>query len=327
MSVNYGGPPAGGASYGGGYAPPGRVNFGWIGEAFELYKANIGVWIVAALMIFVPSLIRLILSAFFQAGAVQHQPFGQPPFGSSPSPYGSSPFSIPQSKLTGGLPIGLYLFVLVASSLYSGWLYGGINSTAVKQVRGEPISISDVFSGGPLIWKMLGFNIVYSFGVFLGILFCVVPGFLLAGLLFPAYALIGDGETVGNALSRSVDAMKKDMWNSGAFIFVMGLLVFVSAIPCGLGLLVTIPMFYLVAALAYRDMIGMPGSVNRTGAYGTPAGYGAAQSGVWPPPPEARPPAFGQPPSSDPSSFTPPRRSLSGEDLDAPEQRPTPPSP
>jgi len=120
-------------------------------------------------------------------------------------------------------------------------------------------------------------------------------------------------------------AMKQDMWNAGAFVLVLGLLVAVSIIPCGLGLFVTLPMFFLVSALAYRDMIGMPGAVSTTGAYGVPPGYGASQSGVWPPPPEARPPAFGQPPSSDPSSFSPPRRSLSGEELDGPDKPPVPP--
>ena len=321
MSVSYGGPPAGGAAYGGGYAPPGRVNFGWIGEAFELYKVNIGVWIIATLMAFVPTIVGAIVGAIFGAtSALQHSSGSQPPFGSSPSPFGRQ-----QNAYTGGLPPMLYFGIQIASALYSAWLAGGVYGTAVKQVRGEVISIGDIFAGGPLIWKMFGFNIVYSFAVGLGWCFCLVPGFLLSGLLFPAYALIADGETVGNAIARSIDGMKRDMWNAGAFILVMGLVVLAGIIPCGLGLLVTIPMFYLVAALAYRDMIGMPGGANTTGAFGVPGGYGAAQSGVWPPPPEARPPAFGQPPSSDPSSFSPPRRSLSGEDLGAPEQPPTTP--
>ena len=321
MSVNYGGPPAGGASYGGGNTPYGRVSFGWIGESFELYKANIGVWIVATLMAFVPSIAGAIVGGIFGAAtAGQHPGGGQPPFGSSPTPFGGQ-----QNSYTGGLPPPLYFGIQVMSALYSAWLSGGVYGTAVKQVRGEAISVNDIFSGGPLIWKMLGFNIVYTFAVALGWCFCLVPGFLLSGLLFPAYALIADGETVGNAITRSFEAMKRDMWNAGAFILVMGLIVLAGIIPCGLGLLVTLPMLYLATALAYRDMIGMPGPVNRTGAYGAPAGYGAAQSGVWPPPPEARPPAFGQPPSSDPSSFSPPRRSLSGEDLGASEQPPTPP--
>jgi hypothetical protein len=266
-------------------APSGRVNFDWIGESFELYRVNIRVWIVAALLIFVPCLIRIIVNAFVYAGAVQHQPGDQVSFGSILFSFGSHPFSILQSQLPGGLPTGLYLFVLVTSNLYLAWLFGGSYSTAVKQVRGEVISIRDIFSGGPLIWKMVGFNVVYGFAFFLGFLFCLVPGFLLAGLLFPAYALIADGETVGNALSRSIYAMKNDIWNAGAFVCVMGLLVFVSVIFVSLGLLVSMPMFYLGAALAYRDMIGMPGAVSTTGALGAPGGYRSAQSGVWPPPP------------------------------------------
>lgn len=310
MSVNYGG-----------YAPPARVNFGWIGEAFELYKGNIGVWIVATLMAFVPTIVGAVIGGIFGAAtAAQHPSGGQPPFESSPTPFGGQ-----QNQLTGGLPPPLYLGIQVAAALYSAWLSGGLYGTAVKQVRGEAVSVNDIFSGGPLIWKMLGFNIVYGLAVGLGWCFCFVPGFLLSGLLFPAYALIADGETVGNAMTRSFEAMKRDMWNAGAFILVMGLVVLAGIIPCFVGLFVTIPMLYLATALAYRDMIGMPGAVSTTGAYGVPPGYGATQSGVWPPPPEARPPAFGQPPSSDPSSFSPPRRSLGGEELDGPDKPPVPP--
>jgi len=44
MSVPYGLP------VGGAYQPPARVNFGWISEAFELFKANVGVWLVSVLL-------------------------------------------------------------------------------------------------------------------------------------------------------------------------------------------------------------------------------------------------------------------------------------
>lgn len=50
MSVNYGEPPAGGFNN----TPLRRVDFGWIREAFELYRANPGLWIVATLMTSVP---------------------------------------------------------------------------------------------------------------------------------------------------------------------------------------------------------------------------------------------------------------------------------
>jgi len=317
MSVNYGGPPAGEATYGGGgYAPPGRVNFGWIGQAFELFKANPGVWIVATLMAFVPTLIGAIIGAVFGVSAAQHTTYGQPPYGSTPPPSGSSPFGGQQNPLTGGLPPGLSLAIQAFSLLYSAWLYGGIYRTAVKQVRGEAIGVEDVFSGAPLLWKMLGYNIVYGLAVGTGFVLCIVPGFLLAGLLFPGFALIADGETLGNAITRSIAAMKQDMWNAGAFAFVISLVAVAGVFACFVGLFVTLPLFFLSGALAYRDMVGMPGLSGGGGGYGSPTGYGAAQPGVWPPPPDARPPAFGQPPASEQSPLNTPRQSLSGDEMD-----------
>jgi hypothetical protein len=257
-------------------------------------------------MAFVPSIIGALIGGAFGAAAARSGSVGQPPLGQSPFGGGQNPF-------TGGLPPGLSLVIDVFSALYGAWLYAGIYQVAVKQVRGEAVNIGDIFTGAPLMWKMLGFNIVYGLAVTIGMVFCLVPGFLLSGLLFPGYALIAEGESVGNALSRSMDAMKRDMWNAAAFVFVLGLLVVVSLIPCGLGLFVTVPMYFLCAALAYRDMIGMPGRNQAAPAYGAPA------PGVWPPPPQQYPSPQQYPPSSGPAA-EPPRQSLSGEPLDEPNQ-------
>ena len=322
MSVAYGSPT-------GGYAPPGRVNFGWIGEAFELFKANAGVWVVVTLMSLVPVLIGFIVGAIYGASTALSGNSGQ-----LPTPNPADPTAAFTRALTGGLPPGLSAVIRVVSALYTAWLYGGVYRVAVKQVRGEVTSVGDVFSGGPLLWKMLGFNIVYGFAVLIGTFLCIVPGFLLAGLLFPGYALIADGDNLGNAVSRSMDAMKRDMWSAAAFVFVLSLLLIASAIPCGLGLFVTIPMVHIVGALAYRDMVGMPGIAAPASPYGA-SPYGVPQAstpGVWPPPPGqsppyGQPPAFGQPPAPSfgqppPPSFgqtpppAPPRRTLGGDPLE-----------
>ena len=287
MSVAYGGAPGGA-----GYQPTGRVNFGWIGESFALFKANIGVWLVAVLLLFVPSLIGGIIGFAFGASAARSGgiPGGQPPFGQAP--FGQSPFGTGTNAITGGLPPFLYFAIQIFSILYGAWLYGGVYRTAVKQVRGEMISIGDLFSGGPLLWTMLGFNIVYGLLTGAGFVLCLLPGFLLVGLLFPGYALIADGVSFGDAISRSFDAMKRDMWNAAAFMFVLLLLVIVSVFACGLGEFVTLPMLFLCAALAYRDMIGMPGANSPPSGLG----YGTAAPGVWPPPPSAGPDAAPPPP-------------------------------
>lgn len=298
MSVNYGGPPAGGMPYGSGgagYAPPGKVNFGWISEAFSLFQANIGVWIVAGLLSLVPIIFGAIVGAIAGAsGAVAASAY---------SPDASNPGAAFAQRLNGGLNPGVSLIIRVVGAIYTAWLYGGVYRAAVKQVRGEPISTADLFTGVPTMWSMLGYNIVYGFAVGIGSVLCLVPGLLALGLLFPGFALIADGESFGNALSRSIDGMKKDLWMAAAFGFVMILLIAVSAIPCGLGLFVTVPVFYLTGALAYRDMIGMP-----TGAGGSgQPGFGApAAPGVWPPAPTAAPLPTDTPPASPYGQAPPP---------------------
>lgn len=312
MSVMYGGAPGGA-----GYQPAGRVNFGWIGEAFELFKANAGVWVIAVLMSILPFVVSFIVGAVYGASLALHpSASAAPPFGSA-TPFGNRSGFGGTNPLTGGLPPGLSIVIRVVAAIYTAWLYGGIYQTAAKQVRGELISIGDIFSGGPLMLRMLGYNIVYSFAVVVGFLLCIIPGFLMAGLLIPGYALVAEGETVGNAISRSIDAMKRDIWNAAAFVFVMGLIIAAAIIPCGLGLFVALPMFYLTAALAYRDMVGMPGIGQAT------PGYGAASApGVWPPAPGVWPPPPQQSPSAPPPGAEPPRQSLSGDALDGPEQTP-----
>jgi hypothetical protein len=317
MSVSYGGPPAGGAAYGGGYAPPGRVNFGWIGEAWGFVNQKAGTWILAIILYGIVTNV---------VNAIIIQALPNPGYIAPPNPFGTT-------EMRFGVAYGTNSNVTVLGQIVAGlfaWTFGAFQSAslygvAVKQVRGELISFADAFGGGARFGQMLLLNLVLFFLYILGAVALCLGALVVGAFLLPAQALVADGKTFSEALAESVNAMKNDWLTAAGFVFVFTLLIVVSVIPCGLALLVTIPMLHIVGALAYRDMIGMPGPVSTTGAFGAPGGYGAAQSGVWPPPPEARPPAFGQPPSSDPSSFSPPRRSLSGDDLDTPEQPPTTP--
>ncbi len=294
MSTVYGSP-----GYSGLSGPPRRVNYGWIGESWNLFSANAGVWILAVIVGgLVPFLVSFILGFAVGAsgGAI------------TPAP-GTSPFA---SMLSGGgSPPWITWVSIIFGVLWRAFFYGGVYRMAVKQVRGEPISAGDIFSGGPLFLKMLGFEIIYGLSVFIGSLLIILPGLLIAGLLLPAFALIADGDGLAPAISRSIDAMKADLWNAAGFVFVLFLLITLSVFACGLGTFVTIPMSFIISALAYRDMVGMPNMV-------APAGpiYGAPQAGVWPPPPQPGappqsgtiygqnpnpPPAFGQGPTTPPA--------------------------
>jgi hypothetical protein len=321
MSVAYGSPA-------GGYAPPGRVNFGWIGEAWQYLNGKAGTWILAILLygiisnavnaliiLMLPNPHYVPLPGLF-SGSVMVR------FGIS---YGMNSNVTALGQILGGL------FSWIFGSFQNASLYG----MAVKQVRGGVISFSDAFGGGTRFVQMLLLNLILFFLYALGVIALCVGALVVAAFLLPAQALVADGRSATEAVSQSVAGMKQDWLNAILFIFVFFLLIVASIIPCGLGLFVTIPMLHIVGALAYRDMIGMPGLGVPASPYGA-APYGApAAPGVWPPPPgqaplPGPPPPYGQPPSfgqSTPPPVDPPRRTLGGDLLDEDGNTPPPRSP
>lgn len=263
MSTVYGQP--------GGYAPR-KVNFGWIGEAWDYFKQTPGVWVVAMLVYYGISFLFQLLFTFLSPNPATRFPY-QPNFNTPGYGMGrgfGDTFS--PSMLFSFLIIWLLITFFLASFYRMG----------VKQVRGEALTFSDIFGGGPYYVQMLIFGLLLGVCYFIGALALCVGAFVAYGLLFPGFALVADGETASNAITRSFDAMKSDWLSATLFYIVLMLLISLGALACGVGILVTMPIHFIVPALAYRDMIGMPGA-------GTPApsAYGNPSSGVWPPPPSA----------------------------------------
>ena len=270
MSVPYG-MPASGA-----YQPPGRVNFGWIGESYTLFGKAAGIWVLGILLY---GILNNIVD-----GILVHS-FPNPNYVSPPGPFGESiyRFGIQYGTNSNVTAIGQVLGLLFM------WLYGSFQSAslyhvAVKQVRGQNVAFGDLFSGGSYFGAMLLLNVALTALYVLGIFALCIGVFVVSAFFLPVAALVADGRTAGQALSESAGGMKKDWLSAILFVFVGSLLITASVLPCGLGLFVTIPMAHLVAALAYRDMIGMPGVIQAAPA------YGAAAPGVWPPAPSSAPP-------------------------------------
>jgi hypothetical protein len=319
--------------YGGGYAPQptrtptGRVNFGWIGESWSLFTSNAGTWIVTTLAaLAVPIIgyvifVAVIMSSMFAHGAVTGR--------------ATSPPVIPQ-----GFVAGMYAVML----LYFPYIMAGYLRMATKQVRGEPLNFTDLFSGGPTTLRMIGLSVlVMAVGLLLEFILaaiCGVSGFmwssitmstaasappplagflvwellvlvfsaLLSPLVVPAYVLVADNWSIFDALRSSVSTVAGDWLRGVGLNIVLGFIYVASAIPCGLGIFVTLPMMALVLALVYRDMIGMPGMPQPGSFYTQPevGAYYSEQPVVWPPPPHPGAANPNPPPNSGQGGWTPP---------------------
>lgn len=249
------GPGMGQGGYGVAVYPP-KVRFDVIGEAWSLVQEQMGTWVLSILVLY-----AVIIALSGGLGFVQAMLF-HPTGGRQNTSAGAILFQIATSLL---------------SNAVTYFLMGGVYRMALKQIRREPISVGDVFSAGD-VWLPLFLNgLLYGLAVTVGLVFCIVPGFLAAGLLMLAPLLIVDGKERGpvSALNASYNALRSDLWNAALFTFVLGLLAGIGLLACGVGALFTYPLYFLGMALVYRDFF-LGGVPPQAGYPGMPGGTGPA---------------------------------------------------
>ena len=276
--------------------PVQRVNFGWLTEAFDLFKQQPVVWIVSTLVCgFGPYILNMVVTLIseYATGAVN--------------------YATPVTNINqlGSMYVRLIPTFIISTLVYMGclsFLGSGLLRIAIRQVQGQLVDVGDLFKGWPSTMRMFGLGMIMQVVSWIMVIpfvilvmdeikgnpsvlrICLLIGAYvlillvlgtLSGLVMPAFALIADGEKVFRAVSRSLAAMKHDWIRASLLLFLYGIINFLSVFTCGLGYLVTIPMGALMLAIVYRDMLEMPPPPDVYAQYTPPP----PSEGVWPPPP------------------------------------------
>ena len=261
------------------------VRWEWIGEAWDLFKKQWSAWV---LMILVMILVLGVI------GLVIYLPFIGVIAAMAPSVSQDGEFS----PASGFLPVVLLIFypvIILAIACVGSWLAGGVYGAAFKQIRGEQIAVGDLFSGGKYFVRILGASLLIGIAVGIGGI-CIIPGLIVAGFTFLTVPMIVEGgKGAIDAIKASIEVTKKDWIMFSIFALALGFIAQAGAIACGVGLLATAPLLFLSHALAYRDLVGMPGAQSE-GQYMPP-----------PPPPDYRDYAPSQTPAQPQApAWTPP---------------------
>lgn len=223
-------------------APNAEVNFGAISEAVDQFKSNAGTWVVAVLIVAVITLVLYGIVNVFGLSSLRHSMVmptspGVPPV--MPNPFAMMP-----------LFIGVGLVGLVINSL----LGAGLFRMATKQIRGESISISDLFDFGDVAAQAIIASIVLAIIIEIGFMLCVLPGLVLSGLFMFTFPLIVDKKMSAiEAISASMNALKSQWLMATVFAIVVGVIYMVGAMLCGIGALVTAPIALLSVTVLYRN--------------------------------------------------------------------------
>jgi uncharacterized membrane protein/ribosomal protein L40E len=260
-----------------------KVRFGdWIGEGWNMFAEQWKVWVLNSLILslvtVVPAVgiyILMFVAAAASAGS------------------GSAGLGVVMLAL---MFVGVFLIVLL-----SVYLVGGMYHTAFKQLRGEPISTSDLFSVGDRFPSLLGAAIVVGILVMIGAVLCIVPAFIVAGALYFTLPLVIERRlSVGDAIQASRDATRGDLFMFVLFALVVSIIAQSGTYLCYVGMLVTWPLQFTIAAIAYRDCFGMPGARSFASKPAPPHAYGAPPPSGYQPAPPQQWPGYGSaaPPSA-----------------------------
>jgi hypothetical protein len=218
------------------------VRWEWISEAWNLFTKQWSVWV---LMLLVMSLV----------GVVGYLPLIVLSMMASASPLdegGSIVLTL----------IPLYtLFFAVLMICAMPWMAGGLYNAAFKQLRGERIAVGDLFSGGKYFVRILGAGLLIGIAYCIGFFLLFIPALIVLGLTFLTIPMIVEGgKGAIDAIKESIEITKRDWIMFTVFAIALSFIAGAGAIACGVGALATYPLLFLGHALAYRDLVGMPGA-------------------------------------------------------------------
>lgn len=237
----------GGPGYPGPYGPrPPEVNFDVIGEAWKLFQQQMGTWIAAVLIVGI-----ITGGISFTLGLA---------IGISAPPSTRSPDSI--SDVLNGTRLGGELVIRLVTGLLSMIFSAGLFRMAIRQVRGQQISVGDMFSVVDVLGSVIGTAILVGIFAFLGLMCCILPIFVVYGTTMFAMPLVVDARLGPvDAISRSWETLKPQWLMAAIFYFVVSLLASLGILLCCVGILFTAPLMPLSIAVLYRDFFIGPNMV------------------------------------------------------------------
>lgn len=138
------------------------------------------------------------------------------------------------------MPVALGLFIL-----------------GLRRSLGAPIEATEIFGYYNKALSLLGTLILMYIMIIIGYLLFVLPGIYLSVAYILAMPLVVEKNlTPWQALEASRKAISKRWFSVLGFMLVMGIILMISMVPFGLGLIWTVPMMMIAYGIVYRNMFG-----------------------------------------------------------------------
>ena len=131
----------------------------------------------------------------------------------------------------------------------------GITMLGIKQARDESLEISSVLNYFSMVLPLLLVYVAMNVLILLGLLLFILPGIYLSIAYFFSYALVVDkGLGVWEAMELSRKTVTEQWFKFFGLALLSILLIIISAIPLGIGLIWSIPTIYIAYGLLYHHL-------------------------------------------------------------------------
>jgi uncharacterized membrane protein len=141
--------------------------------------------------------------------------------------------------------------------LLQGATTAGFQAACGKSLRRQKPEVGDLFAGFQFFGSTLGAHIVISILTFIGVLFLVIPGLVVAAMYSFTFLFIVDKRMdMGTAMRASHAVVKQDYVGYTLFVIALGLLNVLGVLCLLVGVLVTIPVTFAAISVAYQDVVG-----------------------------------------------------------------------
>lgn len=158
-------------------------------------------------------------------------------------------------------PSSMIVGQLIISVLGSAATYpflAGINMIGIRRAADQPISFNEMFSHFGRFVPLLLTGLLMMVLIYVGLLLFILPGLYLAVAYMLAIPLaVERGLSPWQALEASRKAVSQHWFKAFGLYLLLGLIVIVSALPLGIGMIWTIPLFVIAIGVVYRIVFGV----------------------------------------------------------------------
>ncbi|HUS07467.1 MAG TPA: zinc-ribbon domain-containing protein [Bryobacteraceae bacterium] len=164
-----------------------------------------------------------------------------------------------KADLSSFLLASLLVLILmgVVPLILQGPLIAGLLIFCRNRILARRSEIGDIFQGFNFFVPTLVATLLIGLFTFGGMLLCIIPAFVLAGMYQFTYLFIVDKKMdFWPAMQASHAVVKNDYLGFTLFVVAGGLLNLLGILCCLVGVFLTFPIYYAALAFAYQETVG-----------------------------------------------------------------------